>query len=380
MNILFVRGAFLNPYEFQNYSPLSKRHHITIASSKLPIASVSNQNIRTFFSPYDLVSLASKIHPLMGRVAIAIENRTIGDGHSLIGLDHFVRSGLKIDIAIGAETYYGYDLQLARLKKEGSIKKLVSVCWEVIPHNNESLQSKLIIKKEVMPYVDMYICPTHKAKLALITEGVDEDTIKVINIGVDQSRFQKRLVNRSNVTILFVGRLVSEKGIYDLPAMFDAIYTTYTGDKTLLFKVIGNGPLKHWLRDNTKHLPVEIESVEYGMMPTVYKNATILVVPSKTTNTWSEQYGMVIVEALSSGVPVVAYDSGAIREVVGPGGILVKEGDSSAMSLEVNKLLQNKLKYNKIAKKASDYAKENYSSIKQSHIIENLLSGLLSPI
>ena len=54
----------------------------------------------------------------------------------------------------------------------------------------------------------------------------------------------------------------------------------------------------------------------------------MLALPSRTTPTWTEQFGRVIIEALASGRPVVAYDSGEIPWVAALTGItLVPEGD-----------------------------------------------------
>ncbi|MFB0612525.1 glycosyltransferase [Aurantiacibacter poecillastricola] len=50
------------------------------------------------------------------------------------------------------------------------------------------------------------------------------------------------------------------------------------------------------------------------------------------TPMWDEPFGLVAAEALASGVPVIAFDRGAMREVVGPCGILVEPGSVSALA------------------------------------------------
>ena len=58
-----------------------------------------------------------------------------------------------------------------------------------------------------------------------------------------------------------------------------------------------------------------------------YRSLDCLVVPSKTTERWKEQFGAVIADAFACGVPVVGYDSGAIPEVIGEAGLIIPEGD-----------------------------------------------------
>jgi glycosyltransferase involved in cell wall biosynthesis len=62
-------------------------------------------------------------------------------------------------------------------------------------------------------------------------------------------------------------------------------------------------------------------------MPTVYRSSTCLVLASLPTVTWEEQFGMVLVEAMIAGLPIIAAASGAIPEVVGERGTFFEPGD-----------------------------------------------------
>lgn len=122
----------------------------------------------------------------------------------------------------------------------------------------------------------------------------------------------------------YVGRLVAEKGLDWLLASWKA--AALADNARLVF--VGQGPLEPVIRsaaatDDRIRLvgPVPLDHV-----PSVMASLDALVLPSRTTKGWSEQYGRVITEAMASGVPVIASDSGAIPEVVGDAGILVREG------------------------------------------------------
>ena len=64
----------------------------------------------------------------------------------------------------------------------------------------------------------------------------------------------------------------------------------------------------------------------------VYRRFDVVAVPSLETPSWIEQFGRVAVEAMASGVAVVASDSGSLPEVVADAGILVPPGDVGALA------------------------------------------------
>ena len=59
---------------------------------------------------------------------------------------------------------------------------------------------------------------------------------------------------------------------------------------------------------------------------------------SRTTPTWKEQFGRVIMEAQGCGTPVIGSSSGSIPGVVGPGGWIIGEGDVTALGSLLDRL------------------------------------------
>ena len=68
------------------------------------------------------------------------------------------------------------------------------------------------------------------------------------------------------------------------------------------------------------HAPVSHEAV-----PSLMNCFDVLVLPSKTTGTWKEQFGHVLIEAMACGVPVVGSSSGEIPNVIGDAGLVFEE-------------------------------------------------------
>jgi glycosyltransferase involved in cell wall biosynthesis len=86
-----------------------------------------------------------------------------------------------------------------------------------------------------------------------------------------------------------------------------------------------------------------------------------LVVPSRSTPTWKEQFGRVIVEAFLSGVPVVGSSSGSIPELIGNDGVVFPEGDGGALADALRHLLQDPMRAAAYAEQARTRALRTYT-------------------
>lgn len=316
--ILLIRASHANEFELQNYKSIKNLEVITSHHPLTPISLPTKQ----LWSPTDLPAFPFRRQLL---------NRLIGGEQWLFSLKNLLRNGryhdLNHDIIHTAETYSPYTHQAVQLRKAGKIAKLICTCWETIPHANEKFTRLRKWKAEAYQYVELFHTPTQRAKQALITEGVDPAKIMVIAYGVDLTRFRPVRKPRESwddnrhtrrPRILTVARLSREKGMADLELVARAL-------PQFDFLLIGHG----------SHRPegpnIQIQSIPYTSIHTVYQSADLFFLPSRTTPTWEEQYGMALVEAMASGLPIVTTDSGAIPEVVGPAGIIVKAGNTASM-------------------------------------------------
>ena len=134
----------------------------------------------------------------------------------------------------------------------------------------------------------------------------------------------------------YVGRLVAEKGIDWLLESWKA--ASLPDHARLVF--IGQGPMERAIRAvATADARIRlIGPVPFERVPTVMASLDALVLPSLTTRDWCEQYGRVITEAMASGVPVIASDSGAIPEVVGDAGTIVSEGSTAELAATLRRV------------------------------------------
>jgi glycosyltransferase involved in cell wall biosynthesis len=76
-------------------------------------------------------------------------------------------------------------------------------------------------------------------------------------------------------------------------------------------------------------------------MPVFYQALDVFVLPSRTLPTWKEQFGRVLIEAMSCAIPVVGSNSGEIPNVMGEAGLLFAEGDVDALRGHLQRLLDD---------------------------------------
>lgn len=348
MKIKIIRGAFLNPFELQNYYPLKEKFNIEVISSKRPLSDKINLPLKKLLSPTDLPDFPYK-YPIL--------NRIFGDAQQLYGL-HKVISGA--DIVHVAETYFGYVHQAIRAKRRGLVKKVITTIWETIPFNNQSLSGRKKNKLYAKENIDHFIAVTQKAKISLLKEGIKEEKITVIPMGVDLDKFKPRpnKKNKRDINILCVARLVTEKGITDI---IDAFWELKKDCKNLNLTLVGSGPLK---KEISGFKNIYVKNVPYKKMYLEYANADIFCLPSRTTSTWEEQFGMCLVEAMASGVPIVSTKTGAIPEVCGEAALLVKPETPHALYNAIHKLIYNRQQRQRMGKEGRLVAEEKYDSKK----------------
>lgn len=134
----------------------------------------------------------------------------------------------------------------------------------------------------------------------------------------------------------YLGRFATQKGIADLCDGLDRMKSSWHA----LF--VGGGQLQSMLERFGRKHPGRVHianGVGHGDVPRWLNAMTILCAPSRTTPAWREQFGRMLIEAMSCGVPVVATDSGEMPHVLGGAGRIVVERDPAALSAALDALL-----------------------------------------
>lgn len=162
--------------------------------------------------------------------------------------------------------------------------------------------------------------------------------IDVLPLGYDERMFTPgaQSLDDDEIVLALVGRLVPEKGVRD--AVRVLAHLNERRPTRLL--VTGEGPEEAAARQLAAALAVadrlELSPWQSSeALAATYRRCHLLLVPSRPTETWTEQFGRVIVEAQASGAVVAGYATGAIPEAVGDAGIVVPSGDVEALGERV---------------------------------------------
>jgi glycosyltransferase involved in cell wall biosynthesis len=209
---------------------------------------------------------------------------------------------------------------------------------------------------------DCVVVPTEKVKQQLLSIGVKART-EVVPTGIDLSLSdaadpsdvrQKHGIPGGAKLLLFVGRLAKEKNITFLLKAFESILSKH-GDAYLL--LAARGPMENELKKVSPRNVVFAGEIHYPEVLAYYAASDVFVFSSL-----SETQGLVLAEAMASGIPQVAVDAEGVSDVVRDGitGYLTPLS-IDAFSARVIKLLDDRDIWMSMSKASKDVARSVYS-------------------
>lgn len=239
--------------------------------------------------------------------------------------------------------YMSFSLLIARLlllRSDRVVTRLIShMSSKEKTENwiNRKIGYKLV--KLILPFNDLVIAQSMSMKNDLVVKGILGSN-KVINIPnpVLLNNEITRLCDRSK-TVLFVGRLSAEKNVSFILEMFKVV-VNFCPDYKL--KIVGDGPLRNHLEDHAEKIGINNSVYFEGYQADLakyYSDARLVVLASTY-----EGFPNVLLESISFGTPIVAYDcESGPGEIIKPGknGFLIQNLDQQEFSTKVIQALNS---------------------------------------
>jgi glycosyltransferase involved in cell wall biosynthesis len=210
--------------------------------------------------------------------------------------------------------------------------------------------------------------------------GVDSE---VIYHGIDADRFkpENKIQSRrelgykeTDFIVLFVGKMHPYK---DPLTLIKAISVAVKKNANLHLVMIGDGELYTEVEKEISKLNLSshvrlFRRVDDQTLEMLYDAADMFVLPSV-----NEAFGMTLLEAMASGLPVIASNSGACPEVVGNAGIIFNQGDHRDLAEKIMELFHDEELSKKLARASLKRAKETFSWEDKIHHYFRLYKGAI---
>ena len=224
--------------------------------------------------------------------------------------------------------------------------------WLLTYESNEVIVNSNFMKSDIQRIFGLPF-----EKINVIPNGINITNFSGIDRDYDFRR--KYAMDRERI-ILYIGRLVYEKGIQNLIGAMPKILQNYNDAKLV---ICGKGGMMDELQQEAKNLGIEnkIYFAGYCDSKTVqkmYKCADVAVFPSTY-----EPFGIVALEAMLAGVPTVVSDVGGLNEIIEHGvtGMKSYAGNSNSIADSVLALLYDAKLSNTVSRNAIKVVKELYN-------------------
>ncbi|MBF0379061.1 MAG: glycosyltransferase [Desulfamplus sp.] len=212
--------------------------------------------------------------------------------------------------------------------------------------------------------MDVVFVPSKSTGDELRARGIVEEKIVCYPRGIDTESFhpskrngffKKFEISEDYLKMIYVGRVSKEK---NLPILTETFRQVCRHRKNIHLAVVGDGPYKSEMEQELSGYPVVFTGFLKGEdLREAYASSDMFIFPSTT-----DTFGNVVLEAQSSGIPVIVTDKGGPREnmIHGKTGFVVTSDDAEDFAKAAMNLIDNPMLLSEMKKNAREYV-ENRS-------------------
>lgn len=185
----------------------------------------------------------------------------------------------------------------------GDIKK-VSWFFKILLSWMVKFANKILVLTDEQAKIRKYLMTKNQEKVKKIPNFIDVENFKC-----------RKQFHLQKVTFLFVGRVITEKGVFE---MVKAAQKLYQQNLDFQINIMGDGPDLNNFKDIIIKNHLEKYFIFHGFVKNesvkerIFNNSDILLLPSY----YDEGFPYVILEAMSNSMPVIATDAGAISDII----------------------------------------------------------------
>jgi len=214
-------------------------------------------------------------------------------------------------------------------------------------------------KKDILKYYKL-----SPQKIKVVYEAADKK-FSSLKLSLKEKNEIKRKLDLPEHVILYVGMIENRKNILGILRIADEVYNTYPEAKFLLIGKIGYGG-KELIKQMFKRKNVSyLSNIDDEILMKIYSVATIFLFPS-----FYEGFGFPPLEAMRSGLPVLASKSTSLVEILNFSAILHDPNDFHSFSNDILRLIENDELYNKYKNLGIERAKKFHVSNTANEVVK----------
>jgi glycosyltransferase involved in cell wall biosynthesis len=291
------------------------------------------------------------------------EGRGGGYVYSPINISNAIQTFKPNLLQVEQEVFSLSAFQMALYARAKSLP-LVIFGWE---NMNRQLS---FVRRQMCQFVlntaSLIITGNHDGKNIMMEWGYKGPIEVIPQMGVDTNLFSPLLRQNHSTQefcIGYMGRLLHHKGV---DILFSAV--RQLKQQGFHFKVVlcGSGKDETQLRQCAKQEDIEdlvtwVGKVPHADVAQEIAKFDVLVLPSRTVADWKEQFGHILIEAMSIGVPVVGSTCGEIPNVIGRDDLIFPEENSEALAAIIKRLIQEPDWHSEISRYCIERVDQHYS-------------------